>query len=60
MPALDPTSEAAVMKIADAVGALIEHWGFKRNMGRVWAVLYLEQAESGATSAPVCVRDFLL
>lgn len=40
---LNPTGEAAVMKIADAIGALIEHWGFKRNMGRVWAVLYLEQ-----------------
>jgi len=36
------------MKIADAVGALIEHWGFKRNMGRVWAVLYLEQAPLSA------------
>ena len=23
------------------VGRLIEFWGFKRNMGRVWAVLYL-------------------
>lgn len=46
--ALDPTDEAAVMKIADAVGALIEHWGFKRNMGRVWAVLYLEQAPLSA------------
>lgn len=26
---------------SDAVGRLIEFWGFKRNMGRVWAVLYL-------------------
>ncbi len=33
---------AAVLKVADAVGALIESWGFKRNMGRMWAVLYLE------------------
>ncbi|MDX2093116.1 MAG: hypothetical protein SFX73_35060 [Kofleriaceae bacterium] len=32
----------AVLKVADAVGALIEAWGFKRNMGRMWAVLYLE------------------
>jgi HTH-type transcriptional regulator, glycine betaine synthesis regulator len=31
-------SEAAV---SDVVGRLIEFWGFKRNMGRVWAVLYL-------------------
>ena len=34
--------DPAVLKVADAVGALIEAWGFKRNMGRLWAVLYLE------------------
>jgi HTH-type transcriptional regulator, glycine betaine synthesis regulator len=27
--------------VSDAVGRLIEFWGFKRNMGRIWAVLYL-------------------
>ncbi|MFK7989324.1 MAG: GbsR/MarR family transcriptional regulator [Sandaracinaceae bacterium] len=26
---------------SDAIGRLIEFWGFKRNMGRVWTVLYL-------------------
>ena len=31
-------SEAAV---SDVVGRLIEFWGFKRNQGRVWALLYL-------------------
>ena len=31
-------SEAAV---SDIIGRLIEFWGFKRNMGRVWTVLYL-------------------
>ena len=31
-------SEAAV---SDVIGRLIEFWGFKRNMGRIWAVLYL-------------------
>jgi HTH-type transcriptional regulator, glycine betaine synthesis regulator len=31
-----------VLRVADAVGALIESWGFKRNMGRMWTVLYLE------------------
>ena len=36
------TVDPAVFKVADAVGALIEAWGFKRNMGRMWAVLYLE------------------
>ena len=29
-------------EVADAVGALMEFWGFKRVMGRVWATLYLE------------------
>jgi DNA-binding transcriptional regulator GbsR (MarR family) len=32
------SGEAAV---SDAIGRLIEFWGFKRNMGRVWTVLYL-------------------
>ena len=36
--AVDP----AVLRVADAVGALLKGWGFKRNMGRMWAVLYLE------------------
>lgn len=33
-----PTWEALVV---DAVGNVIEFWGFKRNQGRVWALLYL-------------------
>ena len=28
----------------DAVGNFIEFWGFKRNQGRVWALLYLRDA----------------
>lgn len=31
----------AVLRAADAVGGLMEFWGFKRNMGRLWCVLYL-------------------
>ena len=31
-------SEVAV---SDVIGRLMEFWGFKRNMGRVWTVLYL-------------------
>jgi DNA-binding transcriptional regulator GbsR (MarR family) len=38
----DSAVDPAVLQAADAVGALIEAWGFKRNMGRMWAVLYLE------------------
>jgi len=41
--------DPAVLKVADAVGALIESWGFKRNMGRMWAVLYLENHPLNAT-----------
>ena len=39
---MDARSIPPVLRVADAVGALIEGWGFKRNMGRMWAVLYLE------------------
>jgi HTH-type transcriptional regulator, glycine betaine synthesis regulator len=38
----DPV-DGVVLRVADAVGALMEAWGFKRNMGRLWALLYLEQ-----------------
>lgn len=27
--------------VSEALGRLIEFWGFKRNMGRLWGVLYL-------------------
>ena len=43
------TVDPAVLKVADAVGALMEAWGFKRNLGRMWAVLYLESAPLNAT-----------
>jgi len=33
--------EDALLRAADAVGGLMEFWGFKRNMGRMWCVLYL-------------------
>jgi len=35
--------------VSDSIGRLIEFWGFKRNMGRLWAVLYLTDQ---ALSAP--------
>jgi DNA-binding transcriptional regulator GbsR (MarR family) len=40
--------DGAVLRVADAVGALMEGWGFKRNMGRLWALLYLEQRAMSA------------
>jgi DNA-binding transcriptional regulator GbsR (MarR family) len=39
-----PTSHAlqkADLAVADAVGALMELWGFRRQLGRIWAVLFL-------------------
>jgi HTH-type transcriptional regulator, glycine betaine synthesis regulator len=32
----------AVLRVVDAIGGLMEFWGFKRNMGRMWTLLYLE------------------
>jgi len=35
------TLGSAELVVSDAVGRLMEFWGFKRNMGRVWSLLYL-------------------
>ncbi len=32
---------ALLHEVADTVGSLMEFWGFKRLMGRVWSLLYL-------------------
>jgi len=45
-PAAASTSFAlqrADLACADAVGALMELWGFKRQLGRAWAVLFLSE-----------------
>ncbi len=44
----------AVDVVADAVGRLMEFWGFKRTMGRIWATLYL--AEKPLAAAELCER----
>ena len=33
----------AEITVADAVGALMEFWGFRRQLGRVWTVLFLSE-----------------
>lgn len=38
----DPPWESEIL-VSDAIGRLMEFWGFKRNMGRVWAMLYLAE-----------------
>jgi len=45
-PALAPTPTSYALSrtdlaVADAVGALMELWGFRRQLGRIWAVLFL-------------------
>lgn len=40
-PRSDRSLSEAERIVSDSIGRLIEFWGFKRNMGRVWAVLYL-------------------
>jgi DNA-binding transcriptional regulator GbsR (MarR family) len=45
-PKAPPASFAlqqADLAVAEAVGALMELWGFKRQLGRVWAVLFLSE-----------------
>ena len=48
-----PASEAPppyILRVVDAIGGLIELWGFKRNLGRMWAMLYL-------TPQPLSAQD---
>jgi HTH-type transcriptional regulator, glycine betaine synthesis regulator len=46
--------QSLVHEVADAVGALMEFWGFKRVMGRLWATLYL--SEDPLSAAELCER----
>jgi DNA-binding transcriptional regulator GbsR (MarR family) len=36
------------LEVADSVGRLMEFWGFKRPMGRIWTLLYLSPEPLGA------------
>jgi DNA-binding transcriptional regulator GbsR (MarR family) len=36
----DPIHEAELLA-ADAIGDVIEHWGFRKGLGRLWTVLFL-------------------
>ena len=33
----------AELRVADAVGSLMELWGFRRQLGRIWSVLFLSE-----------------
>ncbi len=43
----DKLRQAEVLA-AEAVGDVIEHWGFRKALGRAWTVLYLEPEPLGA------------
>ncbi len=44
----------ADLAVADAVGALMELWGFRRQLGRLWAVLFL--SEKPLAAPELCER----
>ena len=46
--------DEATGRVADAIGRLMEFWGFKRSHGRIWATLYLARGELPA--AELCER----
>jgi DNA-binding transcriptional regulator GbsR (MarR family) len=46
--------QRADLAAADAVGALMELWGFRRQLGRVWAVLFLSDRPLAAPE--LCAR----
>jgi DNA-binding transcriptional regulator GbsR (MarR family) len=40
--------EEAELAVAEAIGQLMEFWGFKRPMGRLWTLIYLSPEPSTA------------
>jgi DNA-binding transcriptional regulator GbsR (MarR family) len=51
LPAPASGVRRAELRAADAVGALMELWGFKRQLGRVWTILFLSEHPLGAAEA---------
>jgi HTH-type transcriptional regulator, glycine betaine synthesis regulator len=46
--------QSAELAVADAVGELMELWGFRRQLGRIWAVLFLSERPLAAPA--LCER----
>jgi DNA-binding transcriptional regulator GbsR (MarR family) len=54
-PSARPSAlQRADLAAADAVGAVMELWGFRRQLGRVWAVLFLSPCPLAAPE--LCAR----
>jgi len=47
---------APELAVAEAIGRLMHFWGFKRPMGRVWAVLYLHPQPLTAPDLAQCLK----
>jgi len=45
-----PRADELILRMADAIGGLIEFWGFRRHMGRAWAVRYFSPEPLSATA----------
>ena len=41
LPDSEPLWREPELRAADAMGRLMEFWGFRRHMGRLWTILYL-------------------
>jgi DNA-binding transcriptional regulator GbsR (MarR family) len=51
----EPVSQTE-LEVADSVGRLMEFWGFKRPMGRIWTLLYLAPEALGAAEIGEALR----
>ena len=51
-----PLWRSAELEAADAVGRLMEFWGFRRHMGRIWTVLYLSPEPMTTTDLAETLR----
>jgi DNA-binding transcriptional regulator GbsR (MarR family) len=54
-PAAESVSQPE-LEVADSVGRLMEFWGFKRPMGRIWTLLYLAPEPLGAAEIGEALR----
>ena len=52
----DSAVETAELEAADAIGRLMQFWGFKRPMGRMWTLLYLSPDALGAAELAATLR----
>ena len=57
MTAESDDGKRASEAVADTIGQLVEFWGFKRIMGRLWTVLYLEPEPISAVNSPSRARS---